>query len=100
MKKTTKYLLAGVAVAALVTAAIATILNKRWWGNRINAKWDVATGSDMAGQPIAGKDSPWTIYGPDFQKWSLPQLYDAWKNGVKGWYPKGERPEVLDNVMT
>lgn len=73
-------------VMAVLAVAIATICNKRWWGRRITAKWDVVT----LGAP---ENHPWTIYGPDFKMWTLLQLFDAWKNGVPGWYLKGERPE-------
>lgn len=75
----------GIVLLATVLAAF-TLLNKRWWGRRITAKWDVHTGSDPA--------SPWTIYGPDFKKWSLPQLFAAWHNGEQGWYPKGKSPDL------
>ena len=73
-------------VITLALAAAFTGLNKRWWGRRIVAKWDVHTGSDPG--------SPWTIYGPDFQKWTLGQLAEAWQNGEKGWYPKGQTPDI------
>lgn len=82
---TRKMVLAGAAVA-LVAALLTTVLNKRWWGRRITAKWDVHTGTEPG--------DPWTVYGPDWLKWSVPQLFTAWKDGKPGWYPKGQTPEL------
>ena len=89
MTKRNKIILGtGIAVAA-VAALLATVLNKRWWGRRITAKWDVVTAG-----PDVPANNPWVVYGPDFAKWSIPELFEAWKNGVQGWYPKGQRPDV------
>lgn len=76
----------GAAVAALLVTCLFTVLNKRWVGRRITSRWDVHTGT----QP----GDPWTVYGPDWAKWTLPQLWSAWMKGKPGWYPKGTTPEL------
>jgi len=84
MKKLNPLILA--IVPALLVLAAFTIVNKRWWGKRITARWDVHTGTEAG--------DPWTIYGPDWKKWSIPQLVDAWRNGKAGWFKKGESPAI------
>lgn len=83
--KTRTAIILGV-VAVLATVAAFTLLNKRWVGKRITSRWDVTTGSEPG--------DPWTVYGPDWSKWTLPQLYAAWTKGKTGWYPKGQRPDL------
>lgn len=87
-KRNKVILVTGLTVAA-VAALAATVFNKRWWGRRIVAKWDVVTAG-----PEVPADSPWVVYGPDFTKWSIPELFQAWNKGVPGWYPKGQRPDL------
>lgn len=84
MKPRTSILLAVLAVV-LVTAGF-TVLNKRWWGHRINERWDVHTGPDDT--------TPWAVVGPDFKKWSLAELINAWAKGDTSWYPKGQTPDL------
>lgn len=74
------------ALVGLAVVAFFTLVNKRWWGRRIVARWDVTTGTEPG--------DPWTVYGPDWSKWSIPQLFGAWQKGRAGWFPKGQRPEL------
>lgn len=86
MSERLKYMVGTGIIVALVAVMIATLANKRWWGRRITAKWDVHTGTEAG--------DPWTVYGPDWKKWSLQELFSAWQDGKKGWYPKGKSPEL------
>jgi len=76
--------LIGVAgIAVLLTAALFTIFNKKWWIHRITSKWQVAI------LPNAKDDSPWTVTGNDLTKFSLWELMSAWSKGQPGWTPQG-----------
>lgn len=90
MNKTAKVAI-GVGLGAfLLGALVFTVFNKRWMGRRITARWDVVTGTEPG--------DPWTVYGPDWSKWTLPQLYAAWANGKPGWFPHGQRPDMETEV--
>lgn len=66
--------------AVLVALLLLTVLNKRWWKNRVLTKW-------------AGSNPYLREQGPDYwSTYSLLGLIGLYANGLESWEPPGPAP--------
>lgn len=92
MTASTKSIVIGTTIAALVVVAALTILNKGWWARRINARWTV--GELTAPDPDAPDGfSTATFTRVSFDaaraaKYSLGELVRLYYQGLAHWIRK------------
>lgn len=92
MKPRTVYLSVGLAV--VVGLLLYTVLRKRWWVDRIRARWVM---NRFVFDEVVGRWIPEvTDYrNDDLGKFSLATLIATWRNGEPGWYRQGEEPPPI-----
>lgn len=92
-------IIAATASAALVLVLLLTVLSKRWWVQRIRAKWNMTR---WVLDPVLNR---WVLetmeYRKDLSGYTLKELINDYRNGQRGWslLADGDIPVPVNTTM-